>query len=140
MSINRVMLSGFIGREPEYRQTASGLPILSFSLAVNERRKNNQTGNYDDYTNWVDVTAMGNRCNFLSQNLHKGMKVSLEGRLRYSKWERDGQTRSKLEVIADEIEFMSQRQQGQPQSQGQYVQAEVYDEPQQGAFDDGIPF
>jgi len=142
---NSVVITGNIGREPECRQTASGTSVLSFTVAVNERRKNSQTGEWDNYTNWVDVAMFGNRAASLSQMLHKGMKVCVQGRLRYSQWERDGQKRSKLDVLADEIDFMSPKQQPRQQSgyQGdaQYVQAETYETPQQGGYyDDDCPF
>ena len=137
MSLNRVCLTGNLGAAPELRQTASGMAVLTFRIAVNERRKNNKTGNWDDYTNWIGISMFGTRAQSVAQYLHKGSKVGIDGHLRYSEWERDGQRRSNVEVIADDIELLSPKQQA---SQGQYVQAEVYDEPQQGAFDDGIPF
>lgn len=109
MSINRVIISGNLTRDPELRQTQSGMAVLSFGVAVNDRRKNPTTGEWEDYPNFVDCTMFGARANSLSQYLSKGTKVSIEGKLRWSQWERDGQKRSKLEVIVDEIEFMSSR-------------------------------
>lgn len=85
------------------------MAVLSFGVAVNDRRKNPTTGEWEDYPNFVDCTMFGARANSLSQYLSKGTKVSIEGKLRWSQWERDGQKRSKLEVIVDEIEFMSSR-------------------------------
>ena len=109
MSINRVIISGNLTRDPELRSTQSGMAVLSFGVAVNDRRKNPTTGEWEDYPNFVDCTMFGARANSLSQYLSKGTKVSIEGKLRWSQWERDGQKRSKLEVIVDEIEFMSSR-------------------------------
>ncbi|MCI9208367.1 single-stranded DNA-binding protein [Adlercreutzia caecimuris] len=109
MSINRVIISGNLTRDPELRNTQSGMAVLSFGVAVNDRRKNPTTGEWEDYPNFVDCTMFGARANSLSQYLSKGTKVSIEGKLRWSQWERDGQKRSKLEVIVDEIEFMSSR-------------------------------
>lgn len=108
MSINRVIISGNLTREPELRRTQSGLGILSFGVAVNDRRRNPQ-GEWEDYANFIDCTMFGARGEALARILKKGMKVSLEGKLRWSQWERDGQKRSKIEVIVDEVEFMSQR-------------------------------
>lgn len=116
MSLNIVAISGNLTRDPELRTTAGGTAVLSFGVAVNDRRQNPQTGEWEDYPNFVDVTIFGKRGSALAQYLHKGMKVSIEGRLRYSSWEKDGQRRSKLEVIAEEIEFMSQRQDAAPQA------------------------
>ena len=109
MSINRVNISGNLTRDPEMRATQGGSQVLGFGVAVNDRRKNPQTGEWEDVPNFVDCTVFGNRAEALSRILTKGMKVAVEGKLRYSSWERDGQRRSKLEVIVDEIEFMSAR-------------------------------
>lgn len=107
MSINRVNISGNLSRDPELRQTQGGSAILSFGVAVNDRRKNPQTGQYEDYPNWVDCAVFGNRATALAPRLSKGMKVAIEGKLRWSQWEHNGEKRSKLEVIVDEIEFLS---------------------------------
>lgn len=112
MSINRVSITGNLTRDPELRVTAGGTQVLSFGVAVNDRRRNPQTGEWEDYPNFVDCTMFGNRAEAVSRFLAKGSKVAIEGKLRYSSWEKDGQRRSKLEVIVDEIEFMSQRQGG----------------------------
>ncbi|HIY83519.1 single-stranded DNA-binding protein [Rubneribacter sp.] len=109
MSINRVIISGNLTRAPELRSTASGMPVLGFGVAVNDRRKNPQTGEWEDYPNFIDCTMFGSRAEALSRYLGKGTKVSIEGKLRWSQWERDGQKRSKIEVIVDELEFMSSR-------------------------------
>lgn len=116
MSINRVNISGNLTRDPELRATASGTQVLSFGVAVNDRRRNAQTGEWEDYPNFVDCTMFGNRAEAVGRFLAKGMKVAIEGKLHYSSWERDGQKRSKLEVIVDEIEVMVRRDgQAQPQ-------------------------
>lgn len=109
MSINRVIISGNLTRDPELRQTQSGTPVLGFGVAVNDRRKNQQTGEWEDYPNFIDCTMWGNRASSLANYLKKGTKVAIEGKLRWSQWERDGQKRSKIEVIVDELEFMSSR-------------------------------
>ena len=109
MSINRVMISGNLTRDPELRATGSGTSVLKMGVAVNDRRKNQQTGEWEDYANFVDVTFFGARAEGLSKHLSKGQKVAIEGKLRWSSWETDGQKRSKLEVIGDELEFMSSR-------------------------------
>lgn len=112
MSINRVNISGNLTRDPELRATAGGTQVLSFGVAVNDRRRNPQNGEWEDYPNFVDCTMFGTRAEAVSRYLSKGSKVAIEGKLRYSSWERDGQRRSKLEVIVDEIEFLSRGQQG----------------------------
>lgn len=116
MSINSVCISGFLTRDPDLRMTAGGTPVLSLGIAVNDRRKNQQTGEWEDYPNFVDAVLFGARAEAVSRYLSKGSKVAIEGKLRYSSWERDGQRRSKLEVIVDEIEFMSLGQQAPVQA------------------------
>ena len=127
MSINRVNISGNLTRDPELRQTQGGMAILSLGVAVNDRRKNQQTGEWEDVPNFVDCVVFGTRAEKLAQFLAKGSKVAIEGKLRWSQWEKDGAKRSKLEVIVDEIEFMSRGGQ-QRQQQQQTASAELYDE------------
>ena len=109
MSINKVLITGNLTRDPELRQTATGFPVLGFGVAVNDRRKNPTTGEWEDYPNYIDCTMFGTRAQSISQYLSKGSKVAIEGKLRWSQWERDGQKRSKIEVVVDEIEFLSSR-------------------------------
>jgi len=110
VSINRVNISGNLTRDPEMRQTAGGTQILQFGVAVNDRRRNPQTGEWEDTPNFVDCVVFGARAEPLSRFLSKGTKVAIEGKLRYSSWEtKDGQRRSKLEVVVDDLEFFSQR-------------------------------
>ena len=133
MSINRVTISGNLTRDAELRTTQSGMLILDFGVAVNDRRKNQQTGEWEDYPNFVDCTMFGTRGEKLQHYLTKGTKVAIEGKLRYSSWERDGQRRSKLSVIVDEIEFMSSRQQGAPMQQPQQDYQSGYQQQEQTA-------
>lgn len=118
MSINRVVVSGNLTRDPEIRAAASGMNILTFGMAVNDRRRNPQTQEWEDYANFVDCVMFGNRADYMYRTLHKGIRVVVEGKLRYSSWERDGQRRSKLEVVVDDIDFVSPRQ---SQGQGGYT-------------------
>ena len=157
MSINRVNISGNLTRDPEMRATQGGTAILTFGVAVNDRRRNPQTGEWEDYPNYIDCVVFGNRAEPLSRFLSKGTKVAVEGKLRWSQWERDGQKRSKIEVIVDELEFMSSRNgngngnQGYGQSYGQsYNQAPAQSygasaampviDASSSVYDDDIPF
>ena len=108
MSINRVIISGNLTRSPELRSTSAGLPVMQMNVAVNDRRKDPNTGEWQDYPNFVDCTLFGSRAEHVAKWLSKGSKVAVEGKLRWSQWEKDGVKRSKIEVVADEIEFMSQ--------------------------------
>lgn len=119
VSINRVNITGNLTRDPELRATQGGTQVLHLGVAVNDRRRNPQTGNWEDYPNFIDCVMFGTRAEAIQRYLSKGTKVAIEGRLRYSSWERDGQKRSKIEVIIDEIEFMSSRQGGNSGGYGQ---------------------
>lgn len=108
MSINKVVITGNLTRDAELRETPSGFQVLSFGVAVNDRRRNPQTQQWEDYANFVDCTMFGNRAAALSRFMGKGMKVAIEGKLRWSQWQaKDGAKRSKLEVVVDELEFMA---------------------------------
>lgn len=122
MSINRVVVSGNLTRDPELRATPGGTQVLGFGVAVNDRRRNQQTGEWKDYPNFIDCTMFGNRAEALSRILRKGMKVAIEGKLRYSSWEdkNGGGRRSKVEIIPDEVVLMSQNLNGQ-QAPQQYA-------------------
>lgn len=127
MSINRVSISGNLTRDPELRVTRSGSQVLSFGVAVNDRTKNQQTGEWEDRPNFVDCTIFGSRAEAVARFVSKGSKVAIDGKLRYSSWEtKDGQRRSKLEVVVDEIEFMTGKRQGQDSDE--QPPADVYDE------------
>lgn len=131
MSINRVTISGNLTRDPELRMTKGGTQVLSFGLAVNDRMRNQQTGEWEDRPNFVDCIIFGNRAEAVAKYVSKGSKVAVEGKLRYSSWEtKDGQRRSKLEVIVDEIEFMSVRGRANQEapSGDEQPPADVYDE------------
>ena len=143
MSINKVVISGNLTRDPELRQTANGFPVLGFGVAVNERRKNPQTGEWSDYPNFIDCTMFGARAESVSRFLTKGSKVAIEGKLRWSQWERDGQKRSKIEVVVDEIEFMSSRDGGHSMGAApSYAPASMPAAPMvdTSVYDEEIPF
>ena len=140
MSINRGTISGNLTRDPELRATASGMQVLTFGIAVNDRRRNGQTGEWEDYPNFIDCTMFGKRAEAVKRFLSKGAKVAIEGKLRYSSWEKDGQRRSKVEVIVDEIEFLTRSD-----SQSAGVAPQGYAAPEPAAapvdvYDQDIPF
>lgn len=136
MSINVVNISGNLTRDSELRLTTGGTAVLGFGVAVNDRRKNQQTGEWEDYPNFVDCTMFGTRAEKLAGMLTKGTKVCILGKLRYMSWERNGQKRSKIEVIVDDIEFMSRRETQQEQPRQDYQPGYQ----QQPAMYDDLPF
>lgn len=110
MAINKVLLTGNLTRDAELRATRNTqTPVLTFTVAVNERRKNQQTGEWEDYPNFIACVLYGNRAGALFCHLTKGLKVAVEGRLRYRTYVKDDEKRSCLDVVVDEIEFVSPR-------------------------------
>lgn len=151
MSINRVTISGNLTRDAELRQTASGMAVLGFSVAVNDRVKG-EDGQWTDRPNFIDCSMFGTRAEKIAPYLSKGTKVTIAGKLRWSQWERDGQKRSKVEVIVEEIEFMTSRSDATSQSTAQPVRQQAPYQQQMGGmpqavgpmtgtiYDDNIPF
>ncbi|MBR2835474.1 MAG: single-stranded DNA-binding protein [Coriobacteriales bacterium] len=129
-NINKVVVSGRLTRDPELRSTMGGTTVMTMSIANNERRRNQQTQQWEDYVNYFDCTVFGQRAEFFSRNLKKGMLICVEGRLRWSSWERDGQKRSKIEILVDDIEFMSPLNPGGSQIQSDDSYAQSYAQPQ----------
>ncbi len=113
-NINNVTVSGNLTKDLEVRATPSGYPIGSCSVAVNERRKNSE-GAYEDYANYFDFTILGERAQKLAQFLTKGTKVTICGSLKQRRWQdkQTGQNRSAVEILVDDLEFMSRQQQPQ---------------------------
>jgi single-strand DNA-binding protein len=139
MSINRVVISGNLTRDPELRQTPGGMAILKMGIAVNDRRKNAQSGEWEDVPNFFDVTMFGSRGESLSRFLNKGSKIAVEGKLRWRQWETpEGDKRSAVEIIADDVEFMSSR--GDSSSGGSYSAPSTPAAPADPVIDDDIPF
>lgn len=134
MSLNKVFLSGGLTAEPQQMATTSGTTVVRFSLAVSDRRKNNKTGNWDDYTHYVDCTMFGKFAESMVVYLHKGVRVTVEGKLNHRRWEKDGQKHSKIEVIVDELVPPQRQQAPQQPAYQQYQQpyaAPTYSAPQQ---------
>ena len=110
MNVNTAIITGNLTRDPELRQTASGTSVLQFSVAVNDRVKEN--GEWTDRANYIDCTMFGTRADSLSKLMHKGSKVAVQGKLHWSSWDKDGQKRSKVEIWPDTVELLTPRNQG----------------------------
>ena len=118
--MNSVNVSGRLGKDPEVRSTQGGSTIMSFSLAVSERRKNGQTGTWEEVTHWIDCVVFGKRAESLAKILRKGSYVMVTGRLSQSKWEdKSGNKRSKVEMVVSDVDLPPRTQE---QSQGGYDQ------------------
>ena len=144
-NINRVVLVGNLTRDPELRHTPSGMAVCSLRIAVNTRRKDNQTGEWTEKPNYFDVTVWGNQGENCAQYLSKGRPVAIDGRLEWREWDaQDGTKRQAVEIIADSVQFLGSRQDGEGGGQPQFVPsgAQTTDNADFGnaAADDDIPF
>ena len=124
--INSVNIAGNLTRDPEMK-SAANTSVLEFSVAVNEHRK--VDGEWKEEPNYFDCVMFGTRAEKVSGFLKKGMKVAISGHLKQSRWEKDGQKRSKVSVVVDDLEFMTA-----PVSKPETVAAEVL------PYDEDVPF
>ena len=142
-SINRVVLVGNLTKDPELRHTPSGMAVCNLRLAVNTRRKD-ETGQWVDKPNYFDITVWGNQGERCAQYLSKGRPVGIDGRLEWREWETpEGNKRQAVEVVADNVQFLGSRGDGDGGSGGGYIPNEVAtpagDFPS-SPTDDDIPF
>jgi len=119
-SVNQVILLGNLTRDPELRQTPSGQSVVSFSLALNRAYKA-QNGEWQEATDYIDCVAWGPLAERVSQYLNKGRRALVQGRLQSRSWEQEGQKRSKVEVLANDVTFVDSRGEGGASSGGSYA-------------------
>jgi single-strand DNA-binding protein len=142
-SINRVVLVGNLTRDPELRHTPSGTAVCSLRLAVNTRRKD-ESGQWIDKPNYFDITVWGQQGENCAQYLAKGRPVAIDGRLEWREWEaQDGAKRQAVEVVADSVQFLGGRMDGESGGAPAYVPAGAAgagDDFPPSPADDDIPF
>ena len=106
-SFNKIVIVGYLGRDPELRYTPQGVPVCNFSIATTEKRKDQRTGEPQDVTTWFKVTLWRRQAEVANQYLSKGKQVYVEGRLRQEEYtDRDGIKRTSLSVDASDIQFL----------------------------------
>lgn len=111
--MNKVMIIGALGRDPEMRSTQSGIPVCTFSVAVDDRRGEKKE------TTWFRVTAWRQLAELCNRYLSKGRKVAVVGSVALKTYEaNDGSTRASLEITADEVEFLSPAQEAKDKDAG----------------------
>ncbi len=133
VSFNRVILAGNLTRDPETRFLPSGTAVTEFSIAVNSRYKSKATNEFKEEVSYFDVVVFGKTGENCAEYLSKGRPVLVEGRLRQRSWEKDGQKRSKIEVLADNVQFLGG-------GRGQAAEGSGPSAPSQEPPDDDIPF
>ena len=143
VDINVVVLVGRLTRDCELKSTPQGTSVCRFSIAVNRRKR---TGDrWEDEVSYFDVVLWGKSAETLKPYLQKGRQVSIEGELRQNRWDQEGKTVSKVEVVANNVQLLGGGNQGAPSIQsasGRDAQSQSYSPaPGPEAFDDNdIPF
>lgn len=105
-NLNKVLLIGRLTRDPETRATGGGTSVCSFGLAINRTYTKRDSSEKVEETCFVDVEAWGRTAETIARYMRKGRQIFIEGRLKFDSWERDGQRRSKLLVVADNFQFL----------------------------------
>jgi single-strand DNA-binding protein len=126
--VNKAIILGNLGRDPETRFTKDAKPITSFSVATSSKSKD------QEYTEWHNVVCFGRLAEIAGEYLRKGSKVYVEGSLRTSNWEKDGQKHYKTEIMARELQMLGEKMSGDRPAATQQG-APVLDD-----FNDDIPF
>ena len=119
-NFNKVMLMGNLTRDPESRTLPSGMAVCAFGLAVNDRYKDKQSGEWVDKPNFIDLEAFGKTAEIIQQYMSKGRPIFIEGKLRFDQWDdkNTGQKRSKIKVVVDSFQFVGGRGDGDGAPQG----------------------
>jgi single-strand DNA-binding protein len=141
-NVNIVALVGNLTKDPELRHTSGGTPVCSLRIAVNGSRKD-ESGQWVDKPNYFSISVFGNQAESCAQYLAKGRPVAVSGRLDWREWQaQDGGKRESVEVVADRVQFLGGRGEGELGGGNQFVPAgaaaETADFP--AAADDDIPF
>lgn len=148
-SVNKVLLIGNLGKDPETRYSPSGDAICNLTLATTDTWKDKASGEKKEATEWHRVVFFGKLAEIAGQYLKKGSQIYVEGSLRTRKWQdKDGQDRYTTEIRADELKMLGGRpegaSQGDSQGRSQSPQRQQAAQPKQGGafgdFDDDIPF
>ena len=122
--LNKVMIIGRLGRDPEMRYTPNGRPVSAFSVAVN-RTWTTGEGDKREETEWFNVVAWGNLAEICKQHLHKGQSVYVEGRLQTRGWEDpEGKKHYRTEIVASEMIMLSDKRESGDDSYGEIASAE----------------
>lgn len=117
--VNKVILIGNLGQDPELRHMPSGNAVANFSVATSESWKDKQTGQQQERTEWHRITMYNRLAEVAAEYLRKGSKVYIEGSLRTRKWQdKEGRDQYTTEIVASEMQMLDGRQQGQSNSQG----------------------
>ena len=135
--VNKVILVGNLGRDPETRYTQGGSAVTQFSIATSDSWRDKASGEQQDRTEWHNIVCFARLAEIAGEYLRKGSKVYIEGSLRTSNWEQDGQKKYRTEIMARELQMLDSRSQAGGQ-EGSF-QNNSYDKPADDQFSSGPP-
>ena len=115
-TVNKVILIGCIGQDVELKKTPSGASVVNFSIATTTSYKD-QSGQYQDVTEWSKIVAWQKTADYIAQNAKKGTRVYVEGKLQTRSWEKDGQKHYSTEIVADQVQILDGGQKSEPQTE-----------------------
>lgn len=139
--INKAILVGNLGRDPEVSYTPSGMAVAKFSIATSERWKDKNSGEMQERTEWHRITAFGRLGEICGEYLSKGRQVYIEGRIQTTSWEKDGITRYSTEIIANEMKMLGTKDSANASRQPEPPHTPEYSGPPlPDREDDDIPF
>lgn len=134
--INKVILIGTLGKNPESRYTQDGKEVVSISVATSESWKDKHTGQKEERTEWHRVVLFNKLAEISRTYLSQGAKVYIEGSLRTKQWEKEGQKHYTTEIIGSELQMLG----GKPESASNEPQSSLVGSEETTHFDDDIPF
>lgn len=136
MSVNKVILVGNLGKDPEVRYFQNGDGVANFTLATSKSWKDKDTGEKKTQTEWHNIVAFRGLVDVCKKYLHKGDKVYIEGSLKTDKYEKDGVNHYTTKIILDNLQMLGNK----PSTEGAYDNASPMPQIEDKAFDDDIPF
>ena len=145
--VNKAIILGSLGQDPEIRHTASGAAVANISIATNEQWKDKESGEMQERTEWHRVVFFGRLAEIVGEYLHKGSQVYIEGRIQTRKWQdKEGNDRYTTEIVANEMQMLGSKSSGTTANFDQTPQHEksapaaASEKSSNDDFDDDIPF
>lgn len=137
--INKVILLGNVGQDPEVRTLETGVKVARLRLATTERIFNRQSNETTEHTEWHTITLWRGLADVVDKYVRKGAQIYVEGRIRSREWEKDGAKHYAIEIVADEMKLLGRRQEGAPQGGYQQPAQPAYQQPAQPAYQQPAP-
>jgi len=139
--VNKAIIIGHLGNDPDARQTANGTAVTNMSVATSEQWKDKQSGERKEHTEWHRIALFGRLAEVAAEYLHKGSKVYIEGRISTRKWQdQQGNDRYSTEIVASELQMLDARESRQEPQRQDPRQQQRRQSPPDDFDDDPVPF